>query len=158
MKERQVELKWALIFSVATIAWFFIEKTLGYHGENIDGYKKFTPIFIPISLLIYYLALRDIRKHKGGIISLRDSFIAGIVLSLFIAMLTLPTQWIIHNLVTPDFLTNITEYAVEKDGIDEEAAMQFFSFKSYVTQSAIQAAIKGTIISGLLSLLVRNDQ
>ncbi len=158
LKNRTTEIRWALLFSLVTILWMALEKSMGYHGDNIAGYQKFTYFFIPVSFLVYFLALRDARKKRGGITSFKESLISGILISIFIAIFAPLTQWIIHNFITPDFLSNLSQYAVLEDGIDPEQADTFFTIPNYMKQTAIRAPITGTVISLLLSLIIRNDQ
>ncbi len=158
LKNLTTEIRWAFIFSALTILWMAIEKSLGYHGENIAGYHKFTFLFIPVTFLIYFLALRNTRNNRGGITTYKESLVSGMLISIFIAILAPVTQMIIHNYVTPDFLSNLSHYAVSVDGIDADEADSFFTVSNYMKQTAIRAPITGTVITLLLSLIIRNDQ
>ncbi|WP_240607669.1 hypothetical protein [Marixanthomonas spongiae] len=54
MKKLYIELKWAVIFMVTLLCWMLLEKTLGWHGENIADHWWMTMLFAPFAVLFIY--------------------------------------------------------------------------------------------------------
>ena len=89
MKKYQIEIKWAIIFTIVALLWMVIEKVLGWHDERIDKHAVYTSFFAIPSILIFLLALHDKKKHSfNGKMSYKQGLITGILISAFIAILT----------------------------------------------------------------------
>lgn len=62
MKNIQIEIKWALIFSVTGLVWMVLEKLCGLHGKYIDYHLYLTNLFaIPA---VSSPKIRYIQKYK----------------------------------------------------------------------------------------------
>jgi len=100
------------------------------------------------------LALSEKRKKLGGTITFKQAFISGLIISLFVAILTPLWQYISVVIISPDYFKNVTAYSVEHKLMTAEAAADYFSLKNYIIQSTIFAPIAGIITSLLIALIV----
>lgn len=64
----KLEIKWALIFTMATLFWSLLEKVTGLTSTHIDKFPYFTNIFAVLAITIYILAMKAKRKNLGGVL------------------------------------------------------------------------------------------
>jgi hypothetical protein len=156
MKNFKLELKWGLIFTVIALLWMVLEKMMGWHDVHIADHPKYTMLFVPIAFLVYFLALSDKQKQDGGL-TIKSAFISGLVIGLVVMILTPLSQYIVHNLVSPDYFANAAAYAISSGTMTQEAADTYFNFKNYLLQAALSAPIMGAvtalIVGGVMVLL-----
>ncbi len=101
MKDIKIEIKWALIFILASLAWMAIEKALGWHDEKIADHATLTNIFAVPAIAIYVFAMLDKRKnYYHGRMTYKKAFLAGLIITLIVALFSPLTQYItstLHN-------------------------------------------------------------
>ena len=156
MKNIKIEIKWALIFIFISLAWMALEKALGWHDEKIADHATLTNIFAFPAIAIYGFALLDKRKnYYHGRMTYKKGFLAGLVITLLVALFSPTTQYITSTLITPDYFSNVIEYAVSSGAMTQRDAEAYFNLKSYMVQSVIGAAIMGIITSAVVALFVQ---
>ncbi len=156
MSKYRIEIKWAIIFSVAMIAWMLGEKYFGLHDTYIAEHSFYTSFFGIVAIGIYLLAVYDKRENfHSGIMNWQEGFKSGAILTLGIVILSPFVQLLISQVITPEYFTNITQYSVEAGEMGQEEAETYFSTKNYIMQSMVWAAISGIITSAIAALLLR---
>jgi hypothetical protein len=158
MNKYQTEIKWAVIFSLATLAWMFLEKTLGWHDEHIAKHALYTNLFALVAITIYVLALLDKRKTVyNGKMNWKQGFISGIILSIVIALFSPIVQYITANTITPEYFPNAINYIVESGKMSQETAEGYFNLKSYVLQGVFGALSMGIVTAAIVAYFVRKE-
>jgi hypothetical protein len=156
MRKYRIELKWAVIFSVAMILWMLGEKFLGLHDEYIADHSFYTSFFAIVAIGIYLLALYDKRRnYHNGFMSWQEGFKSGAILTLGIVILSPFVQLLISQIISPDYFRNITEYSINAGEMNREEAEIYFSLKNYMIQSMVWAAITGIITAAIAALILR---
>jgi hypothetical protein len=158
MESLKIEIKWALIFSLMVLLWMVLEKISGLHDTYIDYHFYLTHLFAIPAIWVMVLALKDKKKHYfAGTISYKQGLISGITLSLFIALISPLTQWIISYIITPEYFQNVIKRSVEIGyyASTEEAEAQF-NYPTYALQGAIWALIMGVITTAIAMLFIRS--
>ncbi|WP_298247560.1 DUF4199 domain-containing protein [uncultured Christiangramia sp.] len=156
MKRFAIEIKWGIIFSVVSLLWMYLEKSLGWHDELIAKHAIYTNFFGIVAIVIYVLALLDKRKNFfKGKMNWSQGFISGIVVSIVVAILTPLAQYITHAFITPEYFPNIIDHAVERGSMTREAAEEYFNLTSYILQSFFFALVVGVVTSAVVALFVR---
>lgn len=153
----KIEIKWALIFSLMTLAWIFIEKIAGLHSENIDLHPYLTNIFAVPAIIVMVLALKDKKKNfYNGSMTYMQGLISGVILSAFISILSPLTQWIITNVISPDFFKNMIDFTLDLGYYKtQEDAEAYFNYENYAKQSAIGAFVMGVITTAVAMILLQ---
>lgn len=157
MKNLKIEIKWAIYFAVMTLAWMVLEKFAGLHGKNIDYHLYLTNLFAIPAIWFMVLALNDKKKnYYAGIISYKQGLISGIILSLFIALLSPLTQWVITFVISPEYFPNVIKRSVEIGYYKTtELAEANFNYKNYAVNSTIFAFIFGVITTAISMIFIR---
>lgn len=157
MDKIKIEIKWALIFSLMTLAWIFIERIAGLHNENINLHPYLTNIFAVPAIIVMILALKDKKKNfYNGSMTYMQGLISGVILSTFIAILSPLTQWIITNVISPDFFKNMIDFTLELGYYKtQEDAEAYFNYENYAKQSAIGAFVMGVITTAIAMILLQ---
>lgn len=156
MNKYKIEIKWAVIFILAILLWMVFEKVAGLHSAHIDKHALYTNVFALPAIFIYILTLLDKRNNYfHGVISWKDGFITGLIITLIITILTPVTQLIISNIITPEYFPNVIEYTVKEGMMTLEEAEKYFSLSSYIMQGAIGSFVMGIITSAIVAFFIR---
>ncbi|MEB2781899.1 DUF4199 domain-containing protein [Algoriphagus sp. C2-6-M1] len=157
MKNIKIEIKWALIFVVMMLAWMVMEKSLGWHDEKIADHAVLTNLVAIPSIAIYIFALLDKRKNfYHGVISYYQGFMAGLVITLIVAILSPLVQYITSEFITPNFFTNVINYSVSIGEMTQDKAESYFNLQSYMIMSVVGALIMGIATSAVVAVLVKS--
>lgn len=158
MEKIKFELKWALIFSIIALLWMLLEKLSGLHGKYIDYHLYLTNVFAVPAIWIMVLALKDKKtQFYGGYITYLQGLTSGIVLSLFIALLSPLTQWITSYIISPEYFPNVIKRSVEIGYyMTIEEAETNFNYSNYAKQGAIGALIMGFITTAIAMIFIRS--
>lgn len=158
MGKFRIEIKWAIIFALATLLWMGFEKFMGWHDVHIEKHAINTNFFAIIAIAIYVLALLDKRKvGYHGKMSWKQGFTSGIVLSTIIAVISPITQYITSTFITPEYFTNVINFVVDSGKMDREAAESYFNLKSYLLQSLFGALTIGIVTSAIVAFFVKKQ-
>lgn len=155
MSKISLELRWAVIFAISILVWMLIERLTGLHGERIDQHYIYTNLFAIVAIVIYVLALQSKRAQLGGIMSWKQGFIAGVIISLVIAILSPLVSYLGHTFVSPDYFPNIIAHSVAIEAMTQAEAEAFFNLQSYMVQSAVFAFVVGVVTSAIVAVFVK---
>lgn len=156
MRKLSLEIKWALIFATTTLAWVLCEKLAGFHSTRIDLHPIVSMFFFVPAITVYVLALLDKRRSVyGGTMTYKQGLICGLLITLFVTILSPLTQLIVSQVITPDFFTNAINHAVSSEEMTQQEAEQYFSLKSYILQGLIGAPVMGAVTSAIVAIFTR---
>lgn len=156
MKSRKIEIKWGVLFILVGLIWMAFERAMGWHDVHIDKHETYTLFMAPIAIAIYVFALLDKKRNfYGGKMSYRQGFIAGLMITLVVFLLSPLSQYITSTYITPDYFNNAIEYSVSSGKMERQAAEDYFNLKSYMMQSVVGAAIMGLITAAVVAFFVR---
>lgn len=161
MKNFSIEIKWALRFTLLTLAWAIGEKAIGLHDEHIADYGMYTNLFVIPAFLFFYLAINEKKKYVyNNSMTFREGFVCGIVISTIIALLNPFTQFVIYKSITPHFFDNIIAYKVNNKirPMTLENAKIYFNLKTYMIESTFTGISKGIITGAIVSMFIRNKK
>ena len=157
MKDRKIEIKWGILFVLIGLIWMVFEKAMGWHDVHIDKHATYTNFIAPIAIAIYVFAMLDKKRNfYGGKMTYKQGFIAGLIVTLVVVILSPLSQYITSTYITPDYFQNVIDYSVSSGQMEQQAAEEYFNLKSYILQSVIGAAIMGVLTSALVAIFVRS--
>lgn len=157
MKNIRIEIKWGVLFILVGLIWMVFEKTMGWHDVHIDKHATFSMIFAPVAIAIYVFALIDKKRNfYGRRMTFSQGFIAGLVMTLVVVILSPLSQYITSTYITPDYFGNVIAYSVSSGAMEQHAAEEYFNLKSYIIQSTIFAAVMGLITSAVVAFFLRS--
>lgn len=158
MKKFTIEFTWAVIYTLASLLWTVLEKSLGFHDEYVGGQMTFVWLFGLVAIPIYFFALKDKRDNfYNRSANWTQLFLSGVIISVFVALLSPLAQYISLDLISPDFIKNNINYFVTANKMTAERAEMFFSFRSLVIQAISNGISVGVILSAILALFLRNE-
>lgn len=156
MKNLKIELKWAIIFAVMQLLWMLLERLTGLHSAHIDKHAIFTNFVAIPAITIYVFALLDKRKNfYQGVMTYKQGFVTGFFITLFVTVFSIATQYITSTIISPDYFTNMIEYAISEGKMTQEAAESAFNLKSYIIQAPIGAFVMGLLTSAIVATFTR---
>ncbi|MDO8966118.1 DUF4199 domain-containing protein [Algoriphagus sp.] len=156
MKSIKIEIKWGILFVLVGLIWMVFEKAMGWHDVHIDKHETYTLFMAPIAISIYVFALLDKKRNFfGGKMSYKQGFIAGLIITLVVFLLSPLSQYITSTYITPDYFNNAIDYSVSSGKMERQAAEDYFNLQSYMMQSMIGAAIMGLITAAIVAFFVR---
>ena len=152
----KTEIKWAIIFALSMLIWITLEKLTGLHNEHIDKHPIYTNFFSIVAIAVYVFALLNKRKiDYNGIMSYKQGVMAGIIITIFITILSPLIQLITSTIITPEYFPNVIEYSVNQGLMTEEDAKNLFNLKSYIIQATIGAFMMGVITSIIVAFFTK---
>lgn len=160
MKNIKIEIKWATIFSVVGLLWMLLEKLSGLHGKYIDYHLYLTNLFAIPAIIVMVMALKDKKKNfYDGQMNYKQGLFSGIILSVFIALISPLTQWITSYVITPEYFPNVIKRSVElgyyKTTAEAEAN---FNFQNYVIQGLIGTLVMGIVTTAIAMIFIRTKK
>ena len=159
MQKFSIEIRWGIQFSILTLVWMIIEKSVGLHDQYIAKQAIYTNLFAIIAIGIYFLALVDKKKnYYHGTMDWKQGFISGLILSFVIAVFSPLVQYITFTFITPHFFEKITEYAVSHKIQTQVQAEAFFNKTSYIMQGIFGALSMGVITAAMVAFVVKTKE
>lgn len=141
---------------ITLLSWMLLEKTLGWHEENIANHWWLTMLFAPFAIFIYLLAVREKRRRVyNKKMTWVQGFISGVILTVFVALLSPVAQYITHNYITPEYFNTVIEYSITNDLMTRTKANDYFNINNYMWQSAIGALGFGVVTAAIVAFFTR---
>ena len=156
MSEYITEIKWGLILTASSICWAVLERLLGFHTTRIASHSLFSYLYILVAIILYYLALREIRSADRFRMDWRQGMISGIVIGLVVMILAPLTQAIIHQFISPDYFSNAIDQAINAGYVSTDDAPKYFNLSSYMMQSMIVPMPFGALVSSILASFMKD--
>ena len=157
MKKFSIEIKWAIIFSIITLLWMILEHSLGWHDENIAKHSVYSNIFAVLAIAIYFMAIKDKKDNFfTGNMNFRQGFISGVILSIFIALLSPIVNFITFKFIAPNFFENFINYAVANKIQTQIQAEAYFNLKSYLLQGFFGSLSMGVVTSAIVAFFLKS--
>ncbi|TAH25126.1 MAG: DUF4199 domain-containing protein [Cytophagales bacterium] len=158
MNKFYIEIKWAILFSMATLAWMWLEKITGLHDELIHQHAIFTNFILIPAVLIYVLGIKEKKaKFYTNTMTYKQGLATGFIITLFVSLLAPLTQYLIASLITPDYFENVIDYAVKINKMTISEAEAHFNLKNYILQSSLGSLFLGIIITLIVSYFLKSN-
>jgi len=157
MKNFFIEIKWGVIFIIVGLIWVLFEKMMGWHDEHIDQQAIYSNLFGFIAVFIYFLGLRDKKKnYYNGVMDWKQGFVAGVVITVVVALLSPLSQYITSVYISPNYFSNMITYISENSAMTREQAEAFYNLKSTMIQVVFSALAMGVVTSALIAWFVKS--
>ncbi len=159
MKKISIEIKWAILYSIMSILWMFLEKIVGLHEIHIDKQPIYTNLYAIPAIIIYFQALKNKKKVTYiNNITWKEGFVSGIILSFIIAIFSPLIQYISLSIISPEFFINAIKNSVEKKYMSQSVAESYFNIKSYIIQGFFSTLSMGTITGAIIAILIQTKK
>lgn len=157
MKKFEIELKWATAFTAISIAWVYLEKYMGYHDEMVSKQGMFSLLLIIPQALIYLVSIRQKReRYYNGTITWQKAFLSGVVLSAVIAGLSPAAIYLMAEIISPAFFSNIVEYQAAQ-GVARENLEQIYNLNSFISQAIFNNLATGVFLAAIIALILKKE-
>lgn len=152
MNKYSVEIKWSLIYGVIYLLWMMLEKTLGFHSVKVLQEPLFNLLFIPISFIIYLLALREKKKvvFKNEI-EWKEGFASGIVLSFLTTVISTTVVYLTFSFISPTFFETAIDMSKNK-----EVAEFNFNLPVFVKNNIFDKLSFGVVFTAIISYIIKS--
>jgi hypothetical protein len=156
MKNFRIEIKWAIIFSIATLFWMILEKLVGLHDEYISQQLIYTNFFAIPAVTIFILALKE-KKSKYFLEKMNWSqgFVTATIISLGISILSPIIQYISFEFISPTYFENAIQNAIKIKSMTEANAREFFNLRSYIIQGFLGGISMGIVTGGIVAYFLQ---
>jgi len=155
-----IEIKWAIIFTLMGLLWMFLEKICGLHSTYIDYHLYLTNLFAIPAVWVIVLALKaKKRTFYNGLITYKQGLISGLILSLIIALISPLSQWVISFVITPEYFPNVIKRSVELGYYKSTAEAQAnFNYPNFAKQGVVGAFIMVAITTTIAMVFIRTKK
>jgi hypothetical protein len=156
MKNYSIEIKWAIRYTLLSLAWAIGEHYCGLHDVHIQDYGLYSTLFVIPAIVFFVLALREKRTYFfNGTMSWAQGFVSGTILSFIIALLTPMAQLVIYKAIAPHFFENLIAYKVEHHYLKMAEAQKYFNLNSYMLQNTFNALSNGVVLGAIISMFLK---
>ena len=150
----KTEIKWGLVLGVLMLLWNLLMAVSGFHGDFIEYHPKVDTLFFIPFMLIFYLALKQVRDlDQGGIISFMDCIKSSLIISLVALPIFLLATYITVQYISPNYFTNAINAGIRM-GQDEEMLRNMFNVKSYMILT-FTYVVFGVIAGAIVALFIQ---
>lgn len=159
MKKVSIEIKWAIMFTIAYLCWILFEKIMGWENDRIENFWWLTLFFTPFAIFFFILAMREKRRrvyHRN--MTWKQGFLTGLVISLFVALLSPITEYISYNFFTPENFNAISDSSVTNKLVANTKMNDILNIDNYRWQSAFGLLGLGIIISAISAIFTRREE
>lgn len=159
MKNLNIEIKWAIIFSIISVLWILLERSSGLHDEHINKHYIYTNLVSIPYILVYIFALLDKRKryYEGNMTYLKG-FVTGLIITLFVTLLSPLVIYISVQFISPDYFTNMISYTVEQNIKTVQEAQDTFNTRSYIIQNFLFSPIMGIVTTSIAAIFTKTKR
>lgn len=113
-------------------------------------------VLIP-SIIIYVFAIKDKKKNfYSGTLSYKQGFLSGLILTLFVVLLSPINQLITSYIITPDYFANVIRLTVKTGMFTQEQAEAQFNNKNYIIATIIGGIVTGITFSAIISIFTKS--
>lgn len=159
MKKIYIELKWAVIFSITLLCWILFEKTMEWDTEGFEDFWWLTLLFAPFAILMYLLALREKRRRVfGGEMTWLQGFTSGLIISVFVALLSPLTEYVAYNFFTPGNFNTVSESSVTNNLMSRTKINDLLNINNYRWKSAFGLFGFGVLNSVIAAFFVKRKR
>ncbi len=157
MSRYQIDIKWGIIFTIIAILWMAGERLAGLHSVHIDKHALYSNSFGIIAIAVYFGAMRDKKaNYYSGQMSYKQGLVCGLVVTLVAAVLSPLSQYLTTSIISPNFLTNASNYAVAEGTMTQVAADEYFNLKSFILMAFMFVTGMGIVTSAIVAIFVRS--
>lgn len=157
LKKIHIELKWAINFGIAFLLWMIVEKSSGLHDNRIADYALYTNVFVLLTVGIYWVAVLDKKKNVyQGKISQHQIFLSGILLTLFIGLLTPFLLRISFTYISPHYFESMKAYMLQTKKMTPAQVDIYYNYRSYLLQTLFLNFSLGILSAAIFSFTLRD--
>ncbi len=159
LSKYKIEIKWAFIYTIASLAWMVFEKEMGWHDVNISQQPLYSLLFSFIGIIIYYFALQEKKNVSYNTnIHWKEAFVSGAIMTVFITVLSIPVFYLTVNVISPTFFSNMINYAVASKVYTLEQAESYFNTQSYLLQIVGGSLSMGIVTSAVIAYIIQTKK
>lgn len=152
----RIQIKWSVLFFVATITWMLLEKLMGWHGPRINQHAQFSNLYDGVFVAVFALAFwENRRKAATNKLGWVKGFLFGLGITLIVTALSPLTQTIIHKVISPEFFSNVIRLAVDNEMLTQEAAEAKFNLRNYIFENLVGTFVLGICCTAVLAFVFR---
>ena len=156
MKNYALELKWAINFSIASLLWMILEKTLGWHDQYLAKQMLYTNLFAFVAIAIFVFALLEKKKKDyNGVITWRQGFISGMILSFIIAVFSPLVNYITYTYITPGYFDKMINLIVSEKKQTVEQVTALYNMKSFIFQGISNGLSMGVTFGAIVAYFIK---
>jgi hypothetical protein len=150
-----IELKYGLGITLASLLWLTAEMLVGLHDQYIELHPTvtFVGILVPIAGAVYGTLER--RTKTSGVFTWQTALVYGLVRTAIVTVLAVPAQYVFHTFINPNFFAQAIAFTEQTGYADSEA---YFSLTSYMRQAVLGSLILGVILSVALAILYQRPE
>jgi hypothetical protein len=151
----KTEIKFGLLFSAAQLFWLLFEYIFGLQTTFKNLHPVISNFFAVPAIVIMVYAILAKRTELGGEITFFKALLAGVLVSVVVAVISPLVILIFHYLINPHFFTDFQNYSIKMGKMQPQEAKDYFNLKSYILQGIFGALMMGTVTSLVVAAVIK---
>lgn len=154
------ELRWAFIFTLFSIVWTVFEAEMGWHNSPYISQKYLSALFLIPAALIFFLFFEDKKsKRFRRRFKFKHAFFSGMALTFYICLLGIPSQFLIHSIILPNYIEEIYQSFLNMNIIPLQSIPNIFNIYTFAfIISPLFHLLIGFIYSVLWGLILKGSR
>lgn len=129
----KTEFKFAIIYVVISFLWNCLEYFAGLQDKYIDIHPYFViPFYLLLTVIIYYLNIREKRWRNYRRISFIQAFGSGVLLSILIIILNPFLLYIFGKFINPEFYNSFIQYEIISGKMTPNEAAEYYNIANFI--------------------------
>lgn len=149
----KTEIKWAVVLGALTLLWNVLERLTGFDSKFIELYKTSGYLFLIPFVLIYVLALMQMRLERGGELSYAQGLKSAFRIALYSVPFIILASYLKISFISPEFQENMIEYMLTT-GANENDLRESFSTVPFLLKSAAYA-MTGVVVGAVAMIFLK---
>jgi hypothetical protein len=155
----KTELKFAIIYVVISFLWNCLEYFAGLQDKYIDIHPYVvTPFYLLLTVIIYYLNIREKRWRNYRRISFIQAFGSGVLLSILIIILNPFLLYIFGKFINPEFYNSFIQYEILSGKMTPNEAADYYNIANFIVRGSIYRLVMGITVTLIIAVFIRKTK
>ena len=159
----KTELKYGLVIGLLMFLWLILEFVMGFHTDKIRYQPYVTNLAYLIPVIGIYQGIKSKRiMDLDGYITYAEGLKIGFIISIYVAIVAVITQFLFHTFINLDYFDKMIEYSTQMkadSGMTEEEALTtakaIFNLTSYLFQAFIFNLAIGSVVALIAATMLK---
>ena len=151
----KIELKFGIIYALATLVWITLEYLLGLHSTFIALHPYASFLFLFVAITVIYQGIKARKQTTTEELSYLRLVLSGVYITIVAVLLSPLTNYVFHGFINPDFFNAMINLSVDQMRMTEDMAREHFNLKRYTQLNIVFGLISGVVISLFTAAVVQ---
>lgn len=161
MKNLRIEFKWAMIFTILSVLWMYVEKNMGWHDNAIFNHQFYTELVI-IPVLYFIVLIFELREKKKNYfnnkITWEQALVSGGIVAVIVCVFSPLLQYYFSAVISPHYFEKATEIMVKNGRVTRESAEDVYNLKASMIDAILFNLAMGIVSAAIIGYFIKTPK